>query len=137
MLVYTVLLLYSLLTQSASLFWYWLLPLVCGQPVLWGSFIAQHTGCAVRATGDESSHDHRGLHSRTTMTNPVYRLLSWNMCYHGVHHMHPRIPFHRLPEAHNVLQAHAPGTRFTDPHGYLHVHLGLLRKLLSRQPKAP
>jgi fatty acid desaturase len=38
------------------------------------------------------------------LTNPLLRLLMWNMPYHAEHHLYPAIPFHRLPAAHAALR---------------------------------
>jgi fatty acid desaturase len=57
--------------------------------------LAEHPGC---------TEDRNGLtNTRTTLTNPLVRLLMWNMPFHAEHHLYPTIPFHRLPEAHAAI----------------------------------
>ena len=55
---------------------------------------AEHDGLT-----DEVHMIHR---SRTTLTNRVFRWFYWNMNYHAEHHTWPAIPWHQLPEAHNL-----------------------------------
>ena len=44
--------------------WYWLLPLLIGQPFLWGQFIAQHTGTEERPQDGGDTVVHEGMYSR-------------------------------------------------------------------------
>lgn len=135
-LAYVCLCLASVWFSSSLLLRCWLLPLAVGQPILWGQFIAQHTGTDFRSEQSIeldprtslASHDVEGLHSRTTLTWPWYAWLSWYMPYHAVHHAYPTIPFFNLPAAHE-LQAKA--MRHVQPSGYLSVHLGIIRGHIS------
>lgn len=72
--------------------WYWLLPLLLGQPWLRLYLMAEHVGLA-------PSRDVLAC-TRTTVTTAPVRLLMWNMPYHAEHHAWPGIPFHALPAAH-------------------------------------
>lgn len=77
---------------------YFFFPSLLAQPILRAILIAEHTGCTT---------DENGLtNTRTTLTNPLIRLLMWNMPYHTEHHLYPSIPFHQLPRAHRELKAH-------------------------------
>ncbi|MDB5344938.1 MAG: des [Schlesneria sp.] len=77
---------------------YWFFPAILAQPLLRAILIAEHTGCTT---------DSNGLtNTRTTLTNPLIRLLMWNMPFHTEHHLYPSIPFHQLPRAHRELLAH-------------------------------
>lgn len=79
-----------------ALLLYWIGPQLLGQPVLRLYLLAEHTGC---------TEDGNGLtNTRTMMTNPVVRLLMWNMPFHAEHHLYPFIPFHRLGDAHAILK---------------------------------
>lgn len=102
---------------GAALFWFWIGPQILGQMVLRLYLLTEHTGC---------SEDSNGLtNTRTMLTNPVVRLLMWNMPYHAEHHLYPFIPFHRLAEAHHVLKdrlAHVD-------QGYAAWHRDHIRKL--------
>ncbi|MBS0202362.1 MAG: fatty acid desaturase [Planctomycetes bacterium] len=77
---------------------YFFFPAILAQPLLRAILIAEHTGCTT---------DENGLtNTRTTLTNPLIRLLMWNMPYHTEHHLYPSIPFHQLPRAHRELRSH-------------------------------
>ena len=76
--------------------YYWFLPAILGQPLLRAILIAEHTGCSMGENGLTNT--------RTTLTNPLVRLLMWNMSFHTEHHLYPSIPFHQLPDAHQKLR---------------------------------
>ena len=82
----------SVLARSWLVVQLWVLPVLAGQPFLRSYLLAEHTGCPV----DQGT----AAGTRTTLTNPVMRFFSWNMPFHGEHHAHPQIPFHRLPDEH-------------------------------------
>ena len=42
--------------------------------------------------------------TRTTYTNRVVRFFAWNMPFHTEHHTYPTVPFHKLPELHDLMQ---------------------------------
>ena len=116
--------------RSSLLLRCWLLPLVIGQPILWGQFIAQHTGTHFRVEEQSRRPDFEGLHSRTTLTWSCYAWISWYMPYHAVHHAYPTIPFFNLPVAH-ALQANA--MRHVQTSGFLAVHSEIIRGYISKQ----
>jgi fatty acid desaturase len=75
---------------------YWLLPMLCGQPILRAILLAEHTGC---------SEGRDGLtNTRTTLASWPIRFMMWNMPFHAEHHLHPAVPFHRLPELHRMIR---------------------------------
>ena len=85
-----------------------ILPLMfVGLPHIFGTWLmlvyglTQHTGLA------ENVLDHR-LNCRTVLMNPVNRFLYWNMNYHVEHHMFPLVPYHALPELHEVVKGDCP-----------------------------
>ncbi|MEM9264293.1 MAG: fatty acid desaturase [Cyanobacteria bacterium P01_F01_bin.13] len=93
---------------------YWIFPLAVGQPFLRFVLIAEHTGCS----GDSNPL----TNTRTTLTLWPIRFLMWNMPYHAEHHMHPSIPFHALPKAHQSLKDYFSRV---DP-GYLQVNRSIV-----------
>ena len=107
----------SAVAGSAVLLWFWIVPLLLGQPMLRLYLIAEHTGCPTSPDMLENS--------RTVHTNALVRLLAWNMPYHAEHHAYASIPFHALPRAHAAL---APFIRH-QPRGYARVHRDLARGL--------
>jgi fatty acid desaturase len=42
-------------------------------------------------------------HTRTVVSNPVFRFLYWNNNFHAEHHLCPSVPYHRAPELHAYL----------------------------------
>ena len=108
----------SFVTGTASLLlWFWIVPVLLGQPMLRLYLLAEHTGCPMTPDMLENS--------RTVHTNALVRFLAWNMPYHAEHHAYASIPFHALPRAHAAL---APFIR-NQPRGYVRVHRELARGL--------
>lgn len=94
--VYAVVIIAGVIFQSWAPITYWLLPIVCGQPVLRAILLAEHTGC---------TEDTNGLtNTRTTLASWPIRYIMWNMPFHAEHHLHPAVPFYRLPELHNLIK---------------------------------
>ncbi len=114
---YASLLILSGLFNSSFLWWFWILPLLLGQPVLRLFLLAEHTGC-------DFSNDMLA-NSRTTKTSPLIRFLSWNMGYHAEHHFLAAVPFHALPRLHAVI-GHAVKHKGD---GYLEVNREILAQL--------
>ena len=96
---YAVLLGLALASGTAeTLIWAWLLPLALGFPVLRFYLLAEHADCP-------QSPD-MFANTRTTLTDRLTRRLAWNMPYHAEHHAFPAVPFHRLPEFHDLARDH-------------------------------
>ena len=85
----------------------------------------QHAGLA------ENVLDHR-LNCRTVYMNAVNRYLYWNMNYHVEHHMFPLVPYHALPELHELVKADCR----TPYHGLLEAYREIIPALL-RQVEGP
>ena len=107
----------SAVAGSAVLLWFWIVPMLLGQPMLRLYLVAEHTGCPMSPDMLENS--------RTVHTNALVRFLAWNMPYHAEHHAYASIPFHALPRAHAAL---APLIS-NQPRGYARVHRDLARGL--------
>ena len=97
----------SIAAGSTLLLWYWVIPLLLGQPMLRLYLLAEHSACPRSADMLENS--------RTTYTNALVRFLAWNMPFHAEHHAWPSIPFHALPRTNALvrdkLRTTAPGYR--------------------------
>ena len=117
--VYGLLLLVSLPGGNGFGFWFWLLPLAIGQPLLRFVLMAEHGGCPFVADSLRNT--------RTTYTLAPLRWLMWNMPFHAEHHIYPSLPFHALERAHQQL---APQLTVVAP-GYLAVHRGILANLAA------
>jgi len=114
----------SLTLRSADALIYWVLPVLAGQPFLRLFLLAEHSGCALSPN--------MYANTRTTYTNAVVRLLTWQMPFHVEHHAFPAVPFHALREVNALIrdriQVSAPG--------YLTLHRSLIRHLLSARALA-
>jgi fatty acid desaturase len=95
---YAVLLAGSILLATDVLLWVWLIPLAVGAPLLRLYLLCEHTLCP--------NSDDGFANTRTTVCNPLLRLIMWNLPYHAEHHLLPNIAFHHLPEAHRYLRPH-------------------------------
>ena len=89
---YIAILMLSLLTANAWIWWYWILPSLVGQPFLRLFLLAEHSGCDFSDSMLENS--------RTTYTVPLINFLAWNMPFHAEHHYLASVPFHALPALH-------------------------------------
>lgn len=110
LLAYALLAALSFALGSAQLFSVWLLPVLLGQPFLRLYLMAEHGRCPPVANMFENS--------RTTFTNWLTRKIAWNMPYHAEHHAFPAVPFHRLPEWHELTRRHLHQTEA----GYARFH---------------
>lgn len=108
----------AIAAQSAWPIYYWVLPVLLGQPFLRMYLLAEHTGCPLVA-------DMR-VNSRATLTNWAMRRLAWNMPFHTAHHVFPGAPFHALPEVHECIRDSA---RYEVP-GYYVVQRELVGQFL-------
>jgi fatty acid desaturase len=79
---------------------YWLLPLLLGQPVMRFIRMTEHVG---RPQIPDPLQN-----TRTTRVSWLWRLLAWNMNFHGEHHLLPSVPFHALPRFNALLQGRIP-----------------------------
>ncbi len=95
---YALLLILSLITQSAVLLYVWIIPVILGQPFLRLYLMAEHDRCPFVAD--------MFANTRTTFTNKFVKQLAWNMPYHVEHHTYPSVPFHKLPELHKLIRNH-------------------------------
>ncbi len=87
----------SILFQTSAVLTYWLIPIMLGMVSLRLFLLAEHTGCELS--------DNMLQNTRTTLTNPIVRLIAWNMSYHCEHHVYPAVPFHQLPNLHQHLKS--------------------------------
>lgn len=93
---------------ATSLAWHTWLPIFLFIiPHLFGTWLMivhntpQHAGLA------ENVLDHR-LNCRTVYMNPFSRFIYWNMNYHLEHHMFPLVPYHALPQMHELIKNDSP-----------------------------
>jgi fatty acid desaturase len=85
-----------------------LLPLMLfGLPSLYGRWLLVVFGTTQHAGLAEDVLDHR-LNTRTVLMGPVLRFLYLNMNYHLEHHMYPAVPYHALPQLHELVKDDLP-----------------------------
>ncbi len=85
-----------------------ILPLLfIGFPTLYGSWLMPIYGYTQHAGLAENVLDHR-LNCRTVRMNFINRFLYWNMNFHVEHHMFPLVPYHKLPQLHELVKADMP-----------------------------
>jgi fatty acid desaturase len=100
-------------------------------PLMYGAWLAYLFGLTQHVGLAEDVLDHR-LNARTVHMNPVFRFLYWNMNYHLEHHMFPMVPYHRLPDLHEVIKADLP-----EAYPSTYVALREVVTALNRQRKDP
>jgi len=96
LLAYALILCSVIYTGSAALFWIWIFPALLGQPFLRFYLLAEHGLCPTASNMFENT--------RTTFTNRIVLFVTWNMSYHTEHHTYPSVPFHKLPNLHEIMQ---------------------------------
>jgi fatty acid desaturase len=114
----------SVAAQSWAAVLYWVLPRILGEPVLRAIRMAEHTGAA--ESPDLLSN------TRTTLTNPVLRMLYWNMPFHTEHHLATSVPFHALGRLHDEVKPQLANVAI----GYWQVHSGIVRQILTNRRAA-
>lgn len=85
----------------------WLPVLFIGLPNLFGTWLMPIYGLTQHAGLAENVLDHR-LNCRTVYLNFIHRYLYWNMNYHVEHHMFPLVPYHALPQLHELVKSDMP-----------------------------
>jgi Na+-transporting NADH:ubiquinone oxidoreductase subunit F len=76
-------------------------------PNFYGAWLTPIYGLTQHAGLAEDVLDHR-LNCRTVYMNPIYRYVCWNMNYHMEHHMFPLVPYHALPQLHELVKHDSP-----------------------------
>lgn len=103
---------------------YYFLPRFLGEPLVRFFRVAEHVG--MEEIPDEASID-MTRNTRTTLTNPLVQFLTWNMGFHGEHHVYPSAPFHQLPALHKKIGHNL----HVEKGGYLRVHWNIIRNHLG------
>ncbi|QUX97067.1 fatty acid desaturase [Marinomonas sp. CT5] len=102
------LILYVVIIATAVYFRSWYFAMMIGPlPAMAGVWLAYIFGLTQHAGLAENVLDHR-QNCRTIYMNPVMRFLYWNMNYHTEHHMFPMVPYHQLPQLHQLMKGDCP-----------------------------
>jgi fatty acid desaturase len=108
MAIYAATVLTSLGMLLSGMGWKAIIPfLIIGGPRAYGCWHMIMTGLLQHGGLAEDVLDHR-LNSRTVYMNPISRWIYWNMNYHVEHHMFPMVPYHAIPELHEVIKHDLP-----------------------------
>lgn len=103
--------------------WYWLFPVVLGEPVMRAIRMTEHVG---RPTNSDMK-----TNTRSNRVIAPLRFLCWNMNYHAEHHYASSVPFHALPKLSKKLTSFI----YTEERGYVGAHIDILAQLLGRKPR--
>jgi Na+-transporting NADH:ubiquinone oxidoreductase subunit F len=91
-----------------AIYFHSILPLMyVGLVNLFGTWLMGVYGHTQHAGLAENVLDHR-LNCRTVHMNLINRYLYWNMNYHLEHHMFPLVPYHALPQLHELIKDDCP-----------------------------
>lgn len=111
----------SIYFQSWFAVTFWLLPMILTKPVHQLQNTIEHLGL---------SHEDDILeNTRSTRTNALMRWLCWQMPYHTAHHTFPAVPFWKLKELNDRIEAQA-GTLHRM--GWIEFQIEVIRKLSQK-----
>lgn len=103
-------------------------------PAAWATFVLAPMATALPlVVALRSLSEHHGLapgdpwtRTRTVIAHPLLRLLWSNAQLHLEHHLHPEVPFHRLPALRRLLAQERARRDAPTAHGFLRTGLSLL-----------
>lgn len=119
---------YAATVVAAVIMASWLPLVLIGLPRMYGCWHMVMTGILQHGGLADNVIDHR-LNSRTVLMNPISRFIYWNMNYHVEHHMFPMVPFHALPQLHELIKHDLPAPNTSIWDGYREMIPAFLRQL--------
>ena len=100
---------------------FWLLPMVLTKPIHQLQNTIEHLGL---------SHEDDILeNTRSTRTNALIRWLCWQMPYHTAHHVFPAVPFWKLRELNEKIEAQAGEVHRM---GWIEFQVEVIQKLMAK-----
>lgn len=117
MLFYLLVIVASIVLQNFIALWFWLVPVVLGEPVMRAIRMTEHVG---RPTVNDMR-----VNTRSNHVSLPWRFLCWNMNYHAEHHYAASVPFHALPKLSKKLD----GYIHSEKHGYFGAHKDIIAQL--------
>jgi fatty acid desaturase len=99
LILYVIIALGSIVTQSWAVLSFWILPMIATKPVHQLQNTIEHLGL--------SHNDDILENTRSTKTNAFMRWLCWQMPYHTAHHVFPSVPFWKLHKLNTKIEAQA------------------------------
>ena len=99
LILYVIIALGSIVTQSWAVLSFWILPMIATKPIHQLQNTIEHLGL--------SHNDDILENTRSTKTNAFMRWLCWQMPYHTAHHVFPSVPFWKLHKLNTKIEAKA------------------------------
>ena len=99
LILYVIIALGSIVTQSWAVLSFWILPMIATKPIHQLQNTNEHLGL--------SHNDDILENTRSTQTNAFMRWLCWQMPYHTAHHVFPSVPFWKLHKLNTKIEAQA------------------------------
>jgi fatty acid desaturase len=99
LILYVIIALGSIVTQSWVVLSFWILPMIATKPIHQLQNTIEHLGL--------SHNDDILENTRSTKTNAFMRWLCWQMPYHTAHHVFPSVPFWKLHKLNTKIEAQA------------------------------
>lgn len=115
----------SVAVLATDAFLLWAGALLLGEPVRRAWLLTEHTGCALAPD--------MWRNTRTVVSLPILRVLTWQMGYHNVHHAWPGVPFHALGEIDTLIEERVEQR---EP-GYVATHRRLYGALTDTPARLP
>lgn len=120
--LYALILVGSLTLGSWAWATFWILPMVLTKPVHQLQNTIEHLGL---------SHDDNILeNTRSTRTNALMRWLCWQMPYHTAHHVFPSVPFWKLKQLNEKIEAQIGGEVWRM--GWIEFQIEVIKKLRQK-----
>ncbi len=113
----------SIVYQTLAPLWYWVLPVVLGEPVMRAIRMTEHVGRPMVKS--------MKTNTRSNKVSWPMQFLCWNMNFHAEHHYAASVPFYALPALNEKLKDYI----YTEPHGYVGAHVDIVLQLVGRKPR--
>ncbi|WP_281858327.1 fatty acid desaturase [Litoreibacter halocynthiae] len=119
--LYALIAVFSIAAGSWVAVTFWLLPMVLTKPIHQLQNTIEHLGL---------SHEDDILeNTRSTRTNAFIRWLCWQMPYHTAHHVFPAVPFWKLRDLNEKIEAQAGEVHRM---GWIEFQIEVIRKLMAK-----
>lgn len=122
--LYAIIILVAVFFQIWGVLWFWLIPVVLGEPVMRAIRLTEHVG--------QPTVPDMKTNTRSNRVSLPWRFLCWNMNYPAEHHYASSVPFHALPALSKKLE----GYIYTQDKGYWGAHVDIVSQLLGRSPRS-
>ena len=121
MLGYALIALASVIAGSWAALTFWLLPMILTKPIHQLQNTIEHLGLSHEADIMENT--------RSTRANALQRWLCWQMPYHTAHHTFPAVPFWKLRDLNDRIEAKAGEVHRM---GWIEFQIEVIGKLMAR-----